>query len=83
MPPWVSAALNLGKRIPWKRVFKATVWLVTAGRKYWDRLTPDERQEFLALTWKWRGRPPNLTKKEQARLNELFQKLRQSPKGDG
>ena len=48
----------------------------TVGRKYWDRLTPAERRELLALMIKSKGRRSNLTKKKQDRVLKLLDKIR-------
>ncbi len=76
MPLWVLRALIAARRIPWRRVVAAVVWLATVGREYWDRLTSDERKELLDLMWKSKGRRSNLTKKEQNRVVELLDKIR-------
>jgi len=78
MPAWVLKAL-FGARVPWGRVIAAIGWLVTRGRKYWDRLTRDERRELLGLAGKSKGRRSNLSKKEQDRVVALFKKIREDP----
>jgi hypothetical protein len=79
MPGWVLRVLAALRSVPWSRVLAAIAWLNTAGRRYWDRLTPAERREVLDLAAKSKGRRSNLTKKEQDRLVELLRKIRQPP----
>jgi len=76
MPIWVWRVLKTARRVPWMKVWAAVIWLSTVGRKYWDRLTPAERRELLALMTKSKGRRSNLTKKEQERVLRLFDKIR-------
>lgn len=76
MPLWVWRALKAARRVPWRRVLAAVIWLATAGRKYWDRLTPDERRELRDLMKKSKGMRSNLTRKEQDRVTKLFDKIR-------
>ena len=63
--------------MPWAKVLAAIVWLSTEGRRYWNRLTPDERGEVRDLAVKSRGRRSNLSNAEQGRLVDLFAKIRQ------
>ena len=76
MPVWVWRVLKAARRVPWTKVWAAVIWLSTMGRKYWDRLTPAERRELLALMVKSKGRRPNLTAKEQDRVLRLLDKIR-------
>ena len=76
MPLWVLRVLIAARRIPWRRVVAAVIWLATVGREYWDRLTADERKELLDLIWKSKGRRSNLTKKEQNLVVDLLDKIR-------
>jgi hypothetical protein len=82
MPTWVVTALAAARKVPWRRVIAAIVWLNTTGRSYWNRLTPDERREVRDLAIKSRGQRSNLTGVEQDRLVALFMKIRRDP-GDG
>jgi hypothetical protein len=79
MPPWVLRAISSARKVPWRKVLAAIVWLNTEGRRYWNRLTPDERREVRDLAFKSRGKRSNLTPEEQGRLVTLFQKIRQDP----
>lgn len=81
MPAWVMQALAAARKVPWKRVVAAIVWLSTVGREYWDRLTPDERREVRDLVIKSRGSRSNLSTTEQDRLVALFQKIRRGADG--
>jgi hypothetical protein len=76
MPIWVWRVLKAARRVPWTKVWAAVIWLSTVGRKYWDRLTPEERRELLSLMAKSKGRRSNLTKKEQDRVLTLFDTIR-------
>ena len=76
MPGWVWRVLAAARRVPWRRVWVAVLWLSTVGRQYWDRLTPAERSELLDLMRKSKARRSNLTKKEQDRVVDLFDKIR-------
>ena len=83
MPHWVLQALSAARKVPWRRVIAAIVWLSTRGRMYWDRLTPDERREVWDLVLKSRGRRSNLTGADQDRLVYLFMKIRRGPQDPG
>jgi hypothetical protein len=79
VPAWVLQALTAAKKVPWRRVLAAIVWLSTQGREYWNRLSPDERREVRDLAVKSKGKRSNLTNSEQGRLLDLFQKIRRDP----
>lgn len=81
MPTWVLRALAAARKVPWRRVIAAIVWLNTTGRSYWNRLTPDERREVRDLAIKSKGKRSNLTGAEQDRLVALFLKIRRDPDG--
>jgi hypothetical protein len=76
VPLWVTRVLAAARRVPWTKVWAAVAWLYTFGRRYWDRLTPKERQELLDLMRKSKGRRSNLTNKEQDRVVKLLEKIR-------
>jgi hypothetical protein len=69
-------ALRAAKRVPWRKVLAAILWLNTEGRKYWNRLSPEERKEVRDLAMKSRGTRANLSAAEQGRLVDLFAKIR-------
>jgi hypothetical protein len=75
MPVWVVKAVTAVRALPWGAVIAAILWLATEGRKYWNRLTPDERQELLGLVKKSKGKRSNLSKQEQNRVIELLRKI--------
>jgi hypothetical protein len=83
MPAWVLQALSAARKVPWRRVIAAIIWLSTRGREYWDRLTPDERREVRDLALKSKGKRANLTGSEQDRLVALFLKIRRGPDDAG
>lgn len=80
MPVWIWKTLSAARKVPWTKVLAAIVWLNTEGRRYWNRLSPDERREVKDLAVKSRGRRSNLTNADQGRLVDLFSKIR---KGEG
>ena len=49
MPAWVLQAITAIRKVPWRRVLAAILWLNTEGRRYWNRLSPDERGEVRDL----------------------------------
>ena len=77
MPVWVLRVLAAARKVPWTRVIAAVGWLATVGRKYWDRLTADERREVFDLLRKSKGQKSNLTKTEQDRVATLLKKVRE------
>jgi hypothetical protein len=77
MPTWVLRVLTAARRVPWTRVIAAVGWLATVGRKYWDRLSPDERREVFDLLRKSGGQRSNLSSTEQDRVVELLRKTRE------
>jgi hypothetical protein len=79
VPPWVIQALTTARKVPWRKVLAAIAWLGTNGRKYWDRLSSDERREVRDLAIKSKGTRSNLSKAEMDRLVQLFEKIRREP----
>ena len=79
MPTWVVQALSAVRKVPWRKVLAAIVWLNTQGRENRNRLTPDERREVRDLAIKSRGQRSNLTGTEQDRLVALFMKTSEGP----
>ncbi|HEV2789665.1 MAG TPA: hypothetical protein VGV69_00010 [Solirubrobacterales bacterium] len=74
MPFWLArkAAPHLWKRVPWKMVWAASLWLLEQGRERIDRnLTKQERSEFLNLVGKSKGRPGNLSQRDKTRLKNI------------
>jgi hypothetical protein len=78
MPAWVLQAISAVRRVPWRKVLAAIVWLNTEGRKYWNRLSPDERREVRDLALKSKGKRSNLSPEDEDRLIVLFRKIRRS-----
>ena len=76
MPAWVLQAISAVRKVPWRKVLAAIIWLNTEGRKYWNRLSPEERREVRALALKSRGKRSNLTPDDEDRLILLFRKIR-------
>jgi hypothetical protein len=82
MPAWVLQAISAVRKVPWRRVIAAIVWLNVEGRKYWNRLSPDERREVRDLAFKSKGKRSNLTPEDEDRLVLLFRKLRRPGSGE-
>lgn len=76
MPTWVVQALTTVRKVPWRKVLAAILWLNTEGRKYWNRLSPDERREVRDLALKSKGQRSNLSPEDEDRLILLFRKIR-------
>ena len=76
MPTWVLQALTAVRKVPWRQVLAAILWLNTEGRNYWNRLSPDERRQVRDLAMKSRGQRSNLTPEDEDRLFLLFRKIR-------
>ena len=66
----------------WRKVLAAILWLNTEGRKYWNRLSPDERREVRDLAIKSKGSRSNLTPEDEDRLIVLFRKIRRPGPGE-
>ena len=82
MPTWVLQAITAVRKVPWRKVLAAIVWLNVEGRKYWNRLSPDERREVRDLAMKSRGSRSNLDPEDEDRLIMLFRKIRRPGSGE-
>jgi hypothetical protein len=82
MPTWVVQAITAARRVPWRKVLAAIVWLNVEGRKYWNRLSPDERREVRDLAMKSKGSRSNLDPEDEDRLIMLFRKIRRPGPGE-
>jgi hypothetical protein len=74
MPLWIArrAAPAVWKRIPWKLVWAAVVWLGNKGReRVEDNLTQKEQSEFWSLLKKSKGRPDNLSQRDRTRMKNI------------
>jgi hypothetical protein len=77
MPWWLAgkAAPRVWKRVPWRLVWTATLWLANKGRERVQRnLTEREQSEFWNLVKKSMGRPGNLAQRERTRLKNIVGK---------
>lgn len=77
MPFWLArkAAPHVWKRLPWKTVWVATLWLVKQGQERAGRnLTSRERTELLNLVKKSQGRPGNLAQRDRTRVKHIVGK---------
>jgi hypothetical protein len=77
MPTWIikRAAPMIWRRVPWKTVWAVSLWLAQKGRdRVRDNLSEPEQSEFWGLLKKSRGRPGNLTARDQARVKDIVGK---------
>jgi hypothetical protein len=77
MPWWLArkAAPRIWKRVPWKMVWAASIWLVNQGRERIEQnLTKHDQTEFWNLVRKSKGRPGNLAKRDKTRLKNIVGK---------
>jgi hypothetical protein len=72
MPFWLArkAAPHLWKRVPWAKVWVASLWLLKKGKN----LTQREQTEFWNLLKKSKGRPDNLGQRDRTRLKHIVGK---------
>lgn len=59
----------------WAAAWKTARWLYTTGRDRLNRLSDEERREFVELMKKSRGRPSNLSAHERRRIQHLVKRL--------
>ena len=74
MPAWIArrAAPAVWKRIPWKMVWTVVVWLGNKGRERIEQnLTQKEQSEFWSLLKKSKGKPGNLSQRDQTRIKNI------------
>jgi hypothetical protein len=74
MPFWLArkAAPRIWKRVPWKMVWAASIWLAEKGRERVEQnLNKHDRTEFINLMKKSMGRPGNLTQRDRTRLKNI------------
>ncbi|MGN6816717.1 MAG: hypothetical protein ACTHK3_11660 [Solirubrobacterales bacterium] len=77
MPFWLArkAAPRIWKRVPWKMVWTASVWLAAKGKeRVQQNLTQREQTEFWNLVKKSKGRPANLAQRDRTRLKSIVSK---------
>ena len=75
MPAWIVKLLPIFAKVSWKKVAAVAVWLFNEGRKRLEKnLTKKERGELTKLTTKFKGKPSNLTEREQTRFRRLVYK---------
>lgn len=73
MLPWIFRRAT--RRIPWGMALTVSVWLAEKGRERVERnLTRSERQEFLRLIGKSKGRPGNLSQRDRTRVKNIARK---------
>jgi hypothetical protein len=74
MPTWIAnrAAPAVWRKIPWRMVWAASLWLAEQGqRRVRENLTQDEQKEFWALIMQSKGRPGNLAQGDRARMKNI------------
>lgn len=77
MPLWLArnAAPRIWKRVPWKGVWTASVWLAAKGKeRVQQNLTQREQTEFWNLVKKSKGRPGALAQRDRTRLKHIVGK---------
>lgn len=77
MPFWLArkAAPRIWRRVPWKMVWTASVWLANKGRERVEHnLTQREQTEFWNLVKKSKGRPDKLAQRDRTRLKNIVGK---------
>jgi hypothetical protein len=77
MPFWLArkAAPHVWKRVPWKTVWVATLWLANKGRERAEtNLSKHEQTELWNLVRKSKGRPGNLTQRDRTRVKNIVGK---------
>jgi hypothetical protein len=77
MPFWLArkAAPHLWKRVPWGKVWIASLWLLKKGQdRIEQNLTSREQTEFWNLIKKSKGMPGNLSNRDRTRLKHIVGK---------
>ena len=77
MPFWLArrAAPHIWRRVPWKVVWAASVWLLDKGRERLEaNLSKGEQTELWNLAKKSKGRPGNLTQRDRTRMKNIVGK---------
>ena len=77
MPWWLArkAAPHVWKRVPWAKVWVATLWLAKKGQdRIQQNLNNHEQTEFWNLIKKSKGRPGNLSNRDKTRVKNLVGK---------
>ena len=77
MPTWIAkrAVPWIWRKVPWKTVWAITLWLAQkGGDRVRNNLTQSEQTEFWGLLKKSRGKPGNLTKRDQSRVKDIVGK---------
>ncbi len=68
----MASAASAIKRVPWKRVWVASLWLYNQGRTRLEKnLSPKERDELWSLMKRSKGLPTNLSQRQRDRFREL------------
>jgi hypothetical protein len=74
MPFWIArrAAPAVWRRIPWKMVWTASLWLAEKGRERAQaNLSEREQRELWGLIKKSKGRPGSLPKRDRTRMKNI------------
>jgi hypothetical protein len=68
----MPSAVTAIRKVPWKRVWVAAMWLYQQGRGRLEKnLSPKERDELWSLMKRSNGLPTNLTPRQRDRFREL------------
>lgn len=71
----MPSAVTAIRRVPWKRVWVAALWLYQQGRSRLEKnLGPKERDELWGLMKRSNGLPNNLTQPQRDRFRELVRR---------
>ena len=70
----LTKTVSRGRAIQWAALYEAAKIVYAQGRRIYDNLSPAERERFVQLMRKSRGRRMNLTDREQHRVWELARK---------
>jgi len=74
VPTWLArrAAPFIWRRVPWKMVWSASLWLANKGReRVQANLTQAEQTEFWNLIRKSKGKPANLSQRDRTRMKNI------------
>ena len=75
MPAWIAKLVPLLTKTPWGKVFAVATWAYTVGKSRLEKnLTKKERGELTKLMTKSKGKPSNLSEREQTRFRRLVNK---------
>jgi hypothetical protein len=77
MPAWIArrAVPVTWRRIPWKMIWTASVWLAVKGRdRIQNNLTQKEQREFWRIVKGSKGRSSAMSQRDRTRLKNIAAK---------